>query len=229
MSRRSLAILGSLSGIAGPIMLGLSFVINNQSPPANATAAQWNEFVREHLASVMWGAWLQAVSPVLIVLFAIAIVFLAGATSRPTGWITMFGAGILMTVSLVEVTFYIGALEGSAGQLGGDSLGLINAVQHLYFIVATPAFFLPLGIVILGSTVLPRVFGYLALVLGIGFAALGVGFLYSLTLPALVTDAAFLSAFWFWAAAITLIVRTLTGRTQEMAAGPAYGPGTLSN
>ena len=215
MSRRSLSILSALSGIAGPVMLGLSFVINNQSPPTNATAAQWSEFGREHFASIVWGAWLQAVSPVLIVLFALTIVFLGGATTRLAGWMTMLGASILMTVSLVEVTFYIGALEGPEGQLGSDSLGLISAVQHLYFIVATPAFFLPLGVVLLSSTVLPRVFGYLALALGVGFAALGVGFLYSLTLPALVTYSAFLSALWFWAAAITLLVRALRSGSEE--------------
>lgn len=220
MSRRSLAILSALSGIAGPILLGLSFAINYQSPPNNATPAQLSEFGQEHLSGIMWGAWLQAVSPVLIILFALSIVFLAGATTRLDGWMTMFGAGILMTVSLVEVTFYIGALEGPSGQLGADSLGLIHAVQHLYFIVATPALFLPLGVVVLGSTVLPRVFGYLALALGLGFAALGAGFLYSLTLPALVTDAAFVSALWWWAAAIALIVRALRGRGLEEIAGP---------
>ena len=220
MSRRSLAILSAISGIAGPILLGLSFVINYQPPPNDATAAQLSAFGREHLTSILWGAWLQAVSPVLIVLFALAIVHLAGATTRLAGWMTLFGAGVLMTVSLLEVTFYIGALEPPS-QLGPDSLGLIQAVQHLYFIVASPALFLPLGVVILGSTVLPRVFGYLALVLGVGFAALGAGFLQFLALPALVTDAAFVSAFWWWAAAVALIVRTLTGRQQEFVAGPA--------
>jgi hypothetical protein len=221
MSQRSLAILSAISGIAGPIMLGLSFTINYQSPPNNATAAQMSEFGREHFTSILWGAWLQAVSPVFIVLFALAIVVMAGATIRLAGLMTMFGASTLMTVSLVEVTFYVGALEGMAGQLGMDSLGLIQAVQHLYFIVAAPALFLPLGVVILGGTVLPRVHGYLALALGIGFAALGVGFLTSLTLPGLVQDAAFISALWWWAAAITLIVRTVRGRKQEVVAGPA--------
>jgi hypothetical protein len=220
MSRRSLAILAALSGIAGPIMLGLSFGLN-PGPPNNATAVQFGEFGREYLNTILWGAWLQAVSPALIVFFALSIVVLAGATTRVAGWMTMFGAGTLMTVSLIEVTFYIGAVEGPPAGIGLDSLGLIHAVQHLYFIVAAPALFLPLAAVILGSAVLPRVLGYLALVLGVGFAALGVGFLYSLTLPGLVTDAAFLSALWWWAAAVTLIVRTLRGGAPERVLGPA--------
>jgi hypothetical protein len=220
MSRQSLAILAALSGIAGPLMLGLSFGINDQSPPNNATAAQMLEFGHQHFASILWGAWLQAVSPALIVLFALAIVVMAGATTRLAGWMTMFGAGTLMTVSLFEVTFYIGALEGPSGSLANDSLGLIHAVQHLYFIIAAPALFLPLGVVILTSAVLPRILGYLALVLGVGFAALGVGFLYSLTLPGPVTAVAFLQALWWWAAAVTLIVRTLRERKQNLVAGP---------
>jgi hypothetical protein len=114
------------------------------------------------------------------------------------------------------VTFHIGALEDPAGGLGPDSLGLIHAVQHLYFMVAAPALFLPLAVVILGSTVLPRAFGYLALALGVGFGAVGVAFLFSLTLPGWVQALAFVQAFWWWAAAITLMVRALRGRIREV-------------
>lgn len=92
-----------------------------------------------------------------------------------------------MMVSLVEITFYISALYSNPATMGLISQDLIHAVQHLYFIVAAPALFLPLGAVLLGSRVLPRVFGYLALVLGADFAILGVVSLYSLTLPAVVT------------------------------------------
>jgi hypothetical protein len=88
------------------------------------------------------------------------------------------------------------------------SLDLIHAVQHLYFIVAAPSLFLPLGAVLLGSAVLPWVFGYLALALGAAFAILGVVFLSSLTLPATVLDSAGIQALWWLAAAITLIVRS---------------------
>jgi hypothetical protein len=171
-------------------------------------------FGREYFASVLWRAWLQAVGPALIVLFAFAIVFLSGATTRLAGWMTMFGAGVLMTVSLVEVTFYISALETVPAEIGLISLGLIHAVQHLYFIVAAPALFLPLGVVILGSAVLPRAFGYLALGLGAAFAILGVAFLFTLTLPAAVVASASIQALWWLAAAVTLIIRAPMGSSQ---------------
>ena len=206
MSTRLFRILSALSGIAGVIMLITSFSIN-PGPPANATGAQLIAFGNQYYTSILWGAWLQAVGPVLNVLFALAIVCLAGATTRLAGWMTMFGGAILTMVSLVEIVFYMTTLDRNPATMVLISQDIIHAVQHLYFIVAAPALFLPLGVVILGSRVLPRVFGYLALVLGATFAILGVVSLYSLILPAVVIDFAGLQTLWWLAAALMLIVR----------------------
>jgi hypothetical protein len=91
-----------------------------------------------------------------------------------------------MTVSLNEIIFYISALNPDPALMPPISLKLISAVQHLYFIVAAPVLFLPLGVVLVSAAILPRLFGYLALLLGIAFAALGIIFLLDLTLPAAV-------------------------------------------
>jgi hypothetical protein len=156
---------------------------------------------------ILWGAWLQAVGPVFIVLFAFALVSLAGATTRVAGWMTIFGATTLMTVSLLEIGFYMSALHSNPATMALISYELIRSVQHLYFIVASPALFLPLGIVILGSNVLPRLLGYLALVLGAAFAIAGVVTLLSLTVPVVVQASASIQVLWWLAASITLIVR----------------------
>jgi hypothetical protein len=219
MPTKLFRLLSALSGIVGVILLGISFNLN-PGPPANATTAQLRAFAIQNFTSILWGAWLQAVGPLLIVLFAFALVCLAGATTRLAGWMTLFGGALLMIVSLVEVTLYIGTLYSTT--TGLVSLDLIHAVQHLYFIVAAPALFLPLGVVMLGSRVLPRVFGYLTLVLGAAFALLGVVFLSSLTLPALVTAFAGLQAFWWLAAAIALIVST--AKTSDTASVNAREP-----
>ena len=113
-----------------------------------------------------------------------------------------------MTVSLVEITFYISALHADPATMPHISLVLISAVQHLYFIVAAPSLFLPLGIVLLRSAVLPQLFGYLALALAAVFAALGAGYMLQLTLPGFVLGFAGVQALWWLAAAITLIVRS---------------------
>lgn len=206
ISKRSFCVFSGLSGIVGVVLILVSFNIN-PGPPPGATSAELMKFGQQYYASVLWGAWLQAVGPVFIVLFAFSLVHLAGATQRLAGWMTLFGATILTTVSLIEITFYISALHTDPQMMPFISLKLISAAQHLYFIVAAPALFLPLGIVLIGSSILPRWFGYLALLLATAFAALGVISLLTLTLPRPVTAFGGVQALWWLAAAITLVVR----------------------
>ena len=207
ISKRSFCILSGLSGIAGVLMLGASFALAN-GPSPDASRAELLAFSQQHSAAILRGAWLQAVGPVFIVLFAFALVRLAGATQRLAGWMTLFGATVLMTVSLIEITYYIGALFPDPEVMTPISLRVILAVQHLYFIVAAPALFLPLGIALITSRVLPRVFGYLAVLLAALFAALGIAFLQTLILPPKVTAFAAVQALWWFAAAIALIARS---------------------
>ena len=196
----------AVSGLAGTCLLIVSFAIN-PGPPAGASGAQMTAFGQQHYDAILWGAWLQAVGPVFIVVFAFTIVVAAGATVRLAGWMTLFGAATLMTVSLAEIVGYIGALHTSPAAMAEISYALISAVQHLYFIVAAPALWLPLGLVILGSAVLPRILGYLALVLAAGYALAGVITLLDLTVPAAVQISASVQVLWWLAAAGTFIMR----------------------
>ena len=125
MSTKLFRMLSALSGIVGVIMLITSFSLN-PGPPSNATSAQLIAFGNQYYTSILWGAWLQAVGPLLIVLFAFAIVSLAGATTRLAGWMTMFGGTILMTVSLVEITFYMSALNTTPLNNNPAAMGLIS-------------------------------------------------------------------------------------------------------
>ena len=206
MSIRLFRILTALCGMLGVIMLIPSFIIN-PGPPPNPTVAQLIAFGNQYHNSILIGAWLQAVSPFLIILFAIAIVHLAGATTRLMGWMTLFGGSILVMTSLVEVTFYLSAVNGNSATTGLISLDLISAVQHLFTMVAAPAVFLPLGVVILGSRVLPHVFGYLAFVLAGIFAILGIVALFS-PIQSVVNILASVQGLWWLIAAITLLVST---------------------
>jgi hypothetical protein len=87
----------------------------------------------------------------------------------------------------------------------------VRAVQHLYSIIAAPALIIPLGFVILGSRVLPRILGYVAIVIGIVFAILGVVYLFTPVADGVailaVTEA--VEELWFPVAAITLLVRAV--------------------
>jgi hypothetical protein len=207
MLTRRAAAWAAVSGLVGTCMIGISFAINT-GPPAGASGAQLTAFGQQHHDAILWGSWLQAVGPVLIVVFALAIVVLAGATTRLAGWMTLFGAATLMTVSLVEITGYLGTLHTSPATTAETSLALIHSVQHLWFIVAAPALWLPLGLVICGSAVLPRVLGYLALVLAAGYALAGALTLTDLTVPpAVQISAGVVPALWWLFAAGTLLTR----------------------
>lgn len=216
MSTRLFRILAALCGILGVIMLITSFVIN-PGPPPNPTVAQLIAFGKQYHNAILTGAWLQAISPLLLVLFVLAIVHLANATTRFAGWMTLLGGTILVMVSLVEVTFFLSAVNGNP-TTRSISLDLIKAIQHGYPMVAAPALFLPLGVVILRSRVLPRVFGYLALVLGGAFAITGLVFIFSPILS-VVTALSIIQALWFLTAAITLLVRA--GKVSDAATGQA--------
>lgn len=209
MSARLPRIFAALSGIVGVAMLLTSFALN-PGPPAGESLVQAMAYVNAHRNAILLASWLQEIGSFLSLAFALALVQFARAATRYAGWMTLFGAAMLMTVSLVEVTFYLLTVRAAAiGDLalGTSAAALITAVQHAYSMLAAPAVFVPLGIVLLGSRTLPRLFAYLAFALGIAFAVLG--------LPALVDDAlqlvvnvlSILQGLWFLAAAVTLLVR----------------------
>ena len=211
-STRKLCIMASASCILGVLMIGTSFGINT-GPPLGASDAQLIVFAATNFRAVLWGAWLQALGPLLIVGFAFTLVYLAGETGTIAGWMTMLGASILMIVTLAEVTFNISALDSIPASMGMISNNIGHAIQHLYFFVAAPALFFPLGVVLRRSQVLPRVLGGLSQVLAAAFFVLGMTSLYDQALSPRVTALAAVQALWWAAAAVSLIVRSgrLTG------------------
>lgn len=206
-AKRLFCIVSALSGILGVLMLIVSFSIN-AGPPPGSSGAELVRFAEKSRESVLWGAWLQAVGPVFIVLFAFSLVHLCGAERRLAGWMTFFGATVLMTVNLIEVTFYIVALFANPPGVTEVGIRLSESVQHLYFIIAAPTLFLPLGTVLVNSRIIPRALGYLALALGGAFALIGMVSLLTLVLPASVTSLGSIQALWWLAAALSLLFRS---------------------
>jgi hypothetical protein len=89
------------------------------------------------------------------------------------------------------------------------SIDITNVFVYIFLMVPAPAFFLSLGAVLLGSQVLPRLFGYLALVLGGAFAVLGLVGLFSASAIALSIVLLIGQELWIVAAAIALIIRAI--------------------
>jgi hypothetical protein len=209
ITARQLCLSGGVSGLAGVVMIVTSFTIN-PGPPPGATYEQMRLFAEMHRSSILWGAWLQTVGPVFIVLFAFSMVFMAGYSNRMTGWMTFFGATNLMTVSLIEITFYIATLFKDPPLNGLFILNLISAVQHLYFIVAAPSLFIPLGIILIRSVILPKIFGWLAIGLGLLFFVLGITTMLILVIPPQITFLGILQGVWWLFASIAFLIRAKT-------------------
>ena len=118
-----------------------------------------------------------------------------------------FGAGVLMTISLIEITFYIAVLfkDPPIGSLIG--LNIIYAIQHLYFIIGAPGLFIPLGIVLINSGILPKWMSWMAIFMGVLFASLGIAYLFQLIIPFWVTAIASVQAIWWLIASIYSLIK----------------------
>jgi uncharacterized protein DUF4386 len=206
VSIRQSEFLAAFCGIIGPVILVVSFVIN-PAPPADSTTTQLRDFAIQHHDTIILGGWLQGMGSLLIVLFSLALVHLAKATHRLAGWITLLAGATILMVSLVEITFYLAAVQAS--ELGDTtsavaSNNLIKAVQHVFLIA--PALLLPLRFVLLGSDALPRVFAYLALAMGSTLQVLGLFGLFKVLQP-VIDILLIVQSVWFVAAAVALLIR----------------------
>lgn len=196
-----------MSGILGCILLAVYFLAAPPLPPANATVAQVVSVATQYHDTWFLGAWFQATGTLLSVIFFLSLVHMASATAKFAGTLTLLGATALLVVTLIEGAFTIDLAQAAVNGHAETSLtsyDIMSVFLHIFPIVPAPLIYISLGIVLIGSHVLPRAFGYLAVALGIIFEVVGVVGL--LVLPVLVLVALGLQALWILAAAITLIV-----------------------
>jgi len=194
----------AVCGILGPVILVASFVIN-PAPPAAYSLAQVRNFALQHHQGIVLGGWLQGMGSLLIVLFSLGLVHLANAAERLAGWLTLLAGAVILVVSLVEITFYLAAVQATEA---GDTVGglaannLIKAVQHVFLIA--PAVLLPLGVVLRSSRILPKGFAETALLIGAVLQLVGlVGLL--LPLQSVIDVILIVQSLWFIAAAVALL------------------------
>lgn len=215
MSIKLFRILIAVCGILGVAALMVSFSIN-PAPPAGATIPQIMVWGRQHQTLILAGAWLQGIGSMLEVIFMLGLLQLVGATRSLAGWIMAFAATVIVGISFVEVSFYLSAI---AGGVSGDmttlmvSINLIKAIQHAYVIAPAPANMMALGVVLLSSRMVPRVFGYLAIALGVVLGVLGLVGTF-IPMQGIIDSVLSVQEIWFLALAIALIV---TARKAENA------------
>lgn len=227
MSHRLNPLAIALSGILGTLFLGLYFGVGaaiglTQLPPG-ASEAQVLYVARHYYDMWLLGAWFQATGSLLLVIFFLGLVHLVGATTRFSGVLALLGCAVQLGVVLIEGAFTIdltqAALDGHAAT-AVTSFDVMAVFTHIYPIVPAPLILLSLGKILVGSRLLPKIFGILALALGALYVVVGLVGLF--TAPALTLVPLALQSLWVLAAAIALASRARkTGqapslRDQEM-------------
>lgn len=212
MSPRLSRILIVLCGILGPILLsayfGVGMGLGLATLPPDATLAQVVNLAIKYQNMWYMGTWLQVTGSLLCVIFFLALVQKAGAATRLAGMLVMLGSAVLLAVVLIEGVFTIDLAQAAVNGHQATSLtsfDLMTVFTHIYPIAPAPVIFLALSAVLLGSCLLPRTFGYLALVLGIAFEIAGLVSLF--VIPWLTLVVLSLQTLWILGAAITLLIR----------------------
>jgi hypothetical protein len=210
MVERRTRIFVAACGILGVLLLSVYFAAPFPQPPASATVAQIAETAGKYSTLLLVGGWLQVTGTMLAAIFFIGLVYLSHAITRLSGMLTLFAAAVLLSTSLLEATLLMNVAYATANghpQTALDSWDLMTMFIHVFPIGPAPLSYLSLGALLLGSVTLPRLFGYLALLLGVAFAL--VGFL-GLLVPAVnygIIALLIAQEVWILAAGVTLLLR----------------------
>ncbi|MDQ6675184.1 MAG: hypothetical protein M3069_31360 [Chloroflexota bacterium] len=219
MSPKLSSSLAALSGIVGVLVLAIYFSQPLPIPVNTEPVAAFTAFGNRYHNEIMVGAWIQAIGTLLVSIFFLELVHLAGAATRLSGLMTVFSAGALWVVGLVEVVASMAIAQAAGdGHVEGAAAAfdLTGVFIHVIPIGPAGAVYLALGAVLLGARVLPRVFGFLALALGASFEIAGFVGLFDPTNPQLsITILLILQEVWVLAAAIIVLVRTVRSTTVD--------------
>jgi hypothetical protein len=205
MSVRIPRLAAALCGLLGFAALGVYYAVPFPMPPPDATLSQLTEGLRGYQNTIFFDAWLLATGSLLQVVFVLALVHFAGATNRFWGTLTILAATIILAVSLFDSAFTIAGVEAATNGHPATSLvcfDMTNSMRHVFLVA--PSLFLPLGPVLIGSRLLPRLLAYVALALGVGFQSLGFASLLSHTAAALIVVLLIGQELWMLVAPIVL-------------------------
>jgi len=237
MTSRASRIWVAICGITGVVMLTAHFYFPSGVPSDNAPPAVITRFVLHHHDAMLATAWLQGFGPLLYVLFALGLVYLAGGMTRFWGWLTMLASAVILTLSLIDAAFTVAAVQAVASGHAATtavSIDLIDgpandAIGRMFLIA--PPLLLPTGAVLLGSRLLPRAFAWAAVAFGAISVVLGLAALFSAAAFSAAIVLIVAQNLWVLAAALILPTRQPpTGqrqpggrpRTSRSTAAPAH-------
>lgn len=176
MWKKQNIVLATLCGLLGTVALTLYFSAPFNwmpLPPPNATTKQIFVFGHTYHTAILIDTWLQQLGTILSVIFALALVQFAGTSQTLAGRLTLLTSTVITSLSLAEGTFALGALQaGNNGHIDAalTCYELTNTFIHIFLLA--PSLFLVLGFALKNTTVLPKIFTWSAIVLGILFSVI---------------------------------------------------------
>ena len=205
-------VLTALCGLTGTIALTIYFSAPFNwmpLPPPDATAEQIFVFGKKYHTAVLIDTWLQQIGTILSVIFAMALVQLAGTSRTLAGRLTLLTSTVITSLSLAEGTFALTALQaGDNGHLDAalTCYELTNSFIHIFLLA--PSLFLVMGFALRNTRPLPEIFARSAIVLGILFQSLGLIALFDDKFILIVIAVLMLQNLWTISASIYLLVKS---------------------
>lgn len=216
-------LLAGAAGFAGAAALGASFGMLPSPPAITAPLAVLTHYAVGHAHAMLAAAWLEGTGTALYVIFVLALAHLAGARAGLAGRITTLTAAVVLAVSLVYDVMVIAFAQSAT--LGGHqtttalvAYGLFAATEHVFLLA--PPLFLPLGLILLRTPVLPRPFALLAVTFGVIAPILGLAGLFTVTannngpVGAAINALVAAEGLWIIAASLTLPLRARSASGQ---------------
>jgi hypothetical protein len=211
MSESKQRIFTALCGILGTIALMIYFSAPfwiMPLPKPDASMEKVVEFGNKYHNIILWDTWLQQFGSILSVIFVLSLVQLAGTSKRLAGRLTLLACTVILSLSLAEGTFVLGAVESGRNGHPESALTCFELTYvFIHIFLLAPSLFLLMGFALYGTNLLPRMFIYLAIVLGILFQILGVAGLFNTTALIFVIFVLMAQNIWTLAASIALLVR----------------------
>lgn len=175
----SLRRLAAVCGLLGPAALTVYFAAPAFSnwPYAGASPTQITSYALGHQSLFYAGAWFQVTGTLLCVIFFLAILQLAKATSGLPGLLVIVASTTLLGLVLVEAALLVAVPTAAAA---GDTATVVTtfdlsngAFVRVFPLAPASVSYIALGLVLLGSRVLHRWLGLVAIGLGIAFELAG--------------------------------------------------------
>jgi hypothetical protein len=175
-------------------------------PSANTASTEIIANVTQYQFYYLMAAWLQGSGTFLIVIFVLGLVYISDAWKRFAGWITILASSAVLMLSLMEGTFFLGAVQGIVDGHANTtiaSLDLTFVFLHSFFIA--PSILLPLAFVLRWSRLLPKFLWHWALILGASFGGIGLVGLF-LSTSVLAISLLILMIAWMITSSVELLV-----------------------